>query len=69
MLKGFSSDITVNVIASIIASLVLLAAGLEGAGALMVILHAVMLPAMFVAMLLRRDEYSSHHGAHAEATA
>ncbi|HEU5363237.1 MAG TPA: hypothetical protein VFU56_07820 [Gaiellaceae bacterium] len=30
-------------------------------GALMVILHATMLPAMLVAMLLRRTEYSCHH--------
>jgi hypothetical protein len=42
-------------------TLALLGAGIvEGAGALMVILHAVMLPAMLVAMLLRRDEYSCH---------
>lgn len=33
---------------------------LEGAGASMAVLHAVMLPAMLVAMLLRRDEYSCH---------
>ncbi|HET8529173.1 MAG TPA: hypothetical protein VFL60_09695 [Gaiellaceae bacterium] len=33
----------------------------EGAGPLMVILHAVMLPAMLAAMLLRRGEYSCHH--------
>jgi hypothetical protein len=39
----------------------------EGAGALMGILHAVMLPAMLAAMLLRRAEYSCHHGAHAPA--
>lgn len=43
-------------------TLALLGAGIvEGAGALMVILHAVMLPSMFVAMLWRRDEYSGHH--------
>jgi hypothetical protein len=33
------------------------------AGELM-ILHAVMLPSMFVAMLLRRDEYSCHPRRH-----
>jgi hypothetical protein len=53
-----------------LATLALLAAAVvEGAGALMLILHAVMLPAMLVAMLLRRDEYSCHHGSHTEATA
>jgi hypothetical protein len=51
-------------------TLALLGAGIvEGAGALMLILHAVMLPAMLVAMLLRRDEYSGHHHHHREATA
>jgi hypothetical protein len=41
----------------------------EGAGPLMVILHAVMLPAMLVAMLLRRAEYRCDHAAHASAEA
>jgi hypothetical protein len=41
----------------------------EGAGPLMLILHAVMLPAMLVAMLLRRDEYSGHHHHHRQVTA
>jgi hypothetical protein len=51
-------------------TLALLGLGLvEGAGPLMVILHAVMLPAMLVAMLLRRDEYSCHHHAHVEVPA
>ena len=51
-------------------TLALLGSGiLEGAGPLMIVLHAVMLPAMLVAMLLRRDEYSCHHGAHHEVTA
>lgn len=51
-------------------TLALLGAGiLEGAGALMVVLHAVMLPAMLAAMLLRRDEYSCHHGQHRQVTA
>jgi hypothetical protein len=51
-------------------TLALLGAGIvEGAGALMVIMHGVMLPAMFVAMLVRRDEYSSHHHHHRQATA
>jgi hypothetical protein len=45
-----------------LATLALLGAGIvEGAGPLMGILHAVMLPAMFVAMWLRREEYSCRH--------
>ena len=43
-------------------TLALLGSGiLEGAGPLMIVLHAVMLPAMLVAMLLRFDEYAGHH--------
>ena len=38
----------------------------EEHGTLMAIQHVGMLPAMLVAMLLRRDEYSGHH--HAVAT-
>ena len=34
----------------------------EDIGALMVIEHVVMLPSMFAAMLLRREEYTHHHG-------
>jgi hypothetical protein len=33
----------------------------EDEGALMAIQHVAMFPAMLVAMLLRRDEYSGHH--------
>jgi len=40
----------------------------EHAGALMTIEHAVMLPAMLAAMLLRREEYSCHAG-HRSVTA
>jgi hypothetical protein len=48
-------------------TLALLSLGVvEGAGALMAILHAVMLPAMVLAMLLRRDEYSCHQHARVE---
>jgi hypothetical protein len=36
-------------------------------GTLLAIEHAVMLPAMLVAMLLRRDEYSGHMHHHAPA--
>ena len=53
-----------------IGTLALLGAAIvEDAGALMVILHAVMLPAMLVAMLLRRGEYSCGHAHHREVTA
>ena len=40
----------------------------EERGTLMAIQHVGMLPAMLVAMLLRRDEYSGHHGHVALAT-
>jgi hypothetical protein len=44
---------------------VLLAIGLvTDLGSLMLIQHNVMLPAMLVAMLLRREEYSRPHAAH-----
>jgi len=36
---------------------------LADVGTLLVMEHAVMLPAMLVAMLLRRAEYTHHHGA------
>jgi hypothetical protein len=36
---------------------------LSDVGTLLFIEHAVMLPAMLVAMLLRRAEYTHHHGA------
>jgi hypothetical protein len=35
---------------------------LEDFGTLMVVEHIAMLPSMLVAMLLRFDEYSGHHG-------
>ena len=38
-------------------------------GSLMVLLHALMLPAMLVAMLLRRDDYGHHEHTPAEVTA
>jgi hypothetical protein len=44
-------------------TLALLGGGIvEGAAALMIVLHAVMLPSMLAVMLYRRDEYSCHHG-------
>jgi hypothetical protein len=47
----------------------LLWAGLvDGIGTLLAIEHLVMLPAMLVAMLLRRDEYSGHAHDHVPPT-
>jgi hypothetical protein len=63
-------EMAVSMVLPTLGALALLGSGLvEGAGALMVIEHGVMLPAMFVAMLLRRDEYSCHHGANNAVTA
>ena len=63
-------EMTASMVLPTLGALALLGSGLvEGAGALMIIEHAVMLPAMFVAMLLRHEEYSCHHGAHREVTA
>jgi hypothetical protein len=48
----------------------LMEAGTVGSGAAMTLEHVIMLPAMLVAMLLRREEYSCdhrHHAAHAAA--
>ena len=39
----------------------------DDVGMLMVVMHAVMFPAMLVVMLLRYDEYAGHHHAHAMA--
>jgi hypothetical protein len=51
-------------------ALALIATGaLTDLGDLMIIEHVAMLAAMLGAMLVRRDEYTSHHGAHAEVTA
>jgi hypothetical protein len=40
---------------------------IEDFGTLMTLEHVVMLPAMLLAMLLRREEYSGHHAQHALA--
>jgi hypothetical protein len=48
-----------------VATLALLAAEVvSGSGSSMVLLHALMLPSMLVAMLVRRSEYSCGHGHH-----
>jgi len=50
-------------------ALVLLATGaLTDAHALLMLEHMVMFPAMLVAMLLRRDEYTGHHHDHHAST-
>jgi hypothetical protein len=59
-------EMAASMVIPTLGTLAVLGAGIvEGAGALMVILHAVMLPSMLVAMLLRREEYSGHHHEHA----
>ena len=63
-------EMAASMVLPTLGTLALLGAGIvEGAGPLMVILHAVMLPAMLVAMVLRRDEYSCRHEHHREVTA
>jgi hypothetical protein len=55
-------EMAASMIMPLLGTLALLGAGIVvGAGPLMVIMHGVMLPAMLVAMLLRREEYSCHH--------
>jgi hypothetical protein len=59
-----------SMVAPTLATLTLLGVGVvTDTGALMVIMHATMLPAMLVAMLLRRDEYTGHHHRHRHAVA
>lgn len=45
------------------------AGAVEDAGTLMTLEHAVMLPSMLIAMLLRREEYAGHHRHHAPLAA
>jgi hypothetical protein len=47
----------------------LMAAGAADFGMAMALEHVIMLPAMLVAMLLRREEYSCDHRHHAHAAA
>jgi hypothetical protein len=59
-----SNEMALSMFIPTFATIGLLWAGLvTDGGALMIILHVAMLPAMLVAMLLRREEYSQHHGA------
>jgi hypothetical protein len=63
-------EMAASMVLPTLGTLALLGAGIvEAAGALMLIEHAVMLPSMLVAMLLRRDEYSCDHGSHTQVTA
>ena len=48
-----------------LAAMALMWTGAIGFGTAMVLQHAIMLPAMLVAMLLRFDEYACDHRAHA----
>jgi hypothetical protein len=57
-----SMDMAASMFIPTFAVLSLLAIGLvEDSASLLAIEHAVMLPAMLIAMLLRRDEYSAGH--------
>ena len=57
-----SWEMTASMFIPSFAAIALLWTGVaEEHGTLMAIQHAGMLPAMLVAMLLRRDEYSGHH--------
>jgi hypothetical protein len=52
-----------------LAAMALMWTGAIGFGTAMVLQHAIMLPAMLVAMLLRFDEYACDHRAHARRQA
>ena len=65
---GASNEMAASMLIPTAGVIALLGTGLvDGIGTLFMIEHVVMLPAMLVAMLLRREEYS--HGAHRAATA
>jgi hypothetical protein len=64
------NEMAASMVLPTIATLGLLAAAVvTDSGSLMVILHAVMLPSMLVAMLLRRSEYTCAHGHHPQVEA
>jgi hypothetical protein len=63
---GPSNEMAASVLVPTAGVIGLVGAGLvEDVGTLLAIEHAVMLPAMLIAMLLRRDEYSGHAQHHA----
>ena len=66
-----SAEMAASMFVPAFAAIALLWGGLvEDIGALMLIEHVAMLPAMLAAMLLRREEYSGAHGhAHARVAA
>lgn len=73
-LRGHSWQASLEMGASMIlptlAVLTLLAAGVvDDSGTLLTLQHAVMLPSMLAAMLLRRDEYAGHTHGHGAVTA
>ena len=62
-----SAEMSASMFVPAFATIALLWGGLvEDIGALMLIEHVAMLPSMFVAMLLRRQEYSGTAHGHAE---
>jgi hypothetical protein len=73
-LRGHSwrpcNEMAASMVLPALATLALLAADVvTGSGSSMVLLHALMLPSMLVAMLLRRSEYSCGHAHHHRAEA
>lgn len=73
-LRGHSWQASLEMGASMVlptlVALTLLAAGVAGdGGTLLMLQHAVMLPSMFAAMLLRREEYAGHAHRHEAVTA
>jgi hypothetical protein len=63
---GPSAEMAASMILPSLAVVAFLAAGVvTDLGALLGIQHVVMLPAMLVAMVLRKDEYSHPHRSHA----
>ena len=64
------NEMAASMVLPALATLALLAADVvSGSGGSMVLLHALMLPSMLVAMLLRRSEYSCGHGRHHQVEA
>ena len=60
-----SMEMAASMVVPMVALLTLLWVGLmTDSATLMAVLHAVMLPSMLIAMLLRRDEYTGHHQSH-----
>jgi hypothetical protein len=66
-----SNEMAASMLLPAAGTLALLASGLvSDTGTLLLLEHAVMLPSMLVAMLLRRDEYTGHdHHHHAQVAA